>query len=50
MSAAAILTGGEGAWTSGDPTLDVVLAGWAQRNGWRKILVPGGRFTLYAPK
>ncbi|QQV76854.1 glycosyltransferase family 39 protein [Sphingomonas aliaeris] len=46
---AAILTGGEGAWTSGDPTLDGVLADWAQRNGWRRILVPGGRFTLYAP-
>lgn len=46
---AAILTGGEGAWTSGDATLDRILAGWALRNGWKVVPVPGGRFTLYVP-
>ncbi|KQS02886.1 hypothetical protein ASG11_00185 [Sphingomonas sp. Leaf357] len=44
---AAILTGGEGAWTSGDAALDGALADWARRNGWREVPVPGGPFRLY---
>ena len=44
---AAILTGGEGASTSGDAALDGVLGDWAKRNGWRETLVPGGSFRLY---
>ena len=47
---AAILIGGEGTWTSGDPGLDRVLAGWAERNGWRAIPVTGGRFTVFVPR
>ncbi|MES2054464.1 MAG: glycosyltransferase family 39 protein [Pseudomonadota bacterium] len=44
---AAILIGGEGKWTSGDPALDQALEAWAKRNGWRQTSVEGGRFRLY---
>ncbi|QNA85998.1 phospholipid carrier-dependent glycosyltransferase [Sphingomonas sp. So64.6b] len=47
QSPAAILVGGEGNWTSGDPALDEVLEDWAKRNGWRPVPVAGGRFRLY---
>jgi hypothetical protein len=43
----AILVGGEGEWTSGEAKLDAVLAAWAQSRGYRRVAVPGGRFTLY---
>ncbi|MFC3578569.1 glycosyltransferase family 39 protein [Sphingomonas hylomeconis] len=46
---AAILTGGEGPWTSGDAELDEVLERWALRHGWRRQAVAGGRFRLYVP-
>lgn len=44
---AAILTGGEGAWTSGDDRLDARLADWAGRAGYTRVDVPDTRFRLY---
>ncbi|VVT13876.1 conserved membrane hypothetical protein [Sphingomonas sp. EC-HK361] len=44
---AAILTGGEGAWTSGDDALDARLADWATRAGYARVDVAGTRFRLY---
>lgn len=44
---AAILTGGEGAWTSGDDRLDAKLAAWADHVGYSRIDVAGTRFRLY---
>ncbi len=46
---AAILIGGEGAWTSGDSGDDNALEAYAIGLRWRRIGVPGGRFRLYAP-
>ena len=47
----AILTGGEGAWSSGDDRIDAALATYASRQGYRAIPVPDTRFTLYvAPR
>lgn len=46
---AAILVGGEGAWTSGDPHLDAAMARIAQRRGWRGVAVTGTPLTLYLP-
>lgn len=44
---AAILLGGEGAWTSGDAAIERPLDAWAQAHGYRAQPVPGGRFRLY---
>ncbi|WP_375391423.1 ArnT family glycosyltransferase [uncultured Sphingomonas sp.] len=44
---AAILVGGEGAWTSGDDRLDARLAAEAARRGYRATAVPGTRFRLW---
>ncbi|MGN6269224.1 MAG: ArnT family glycosyltransferase [Sphingomonas sp.] len=44
---AAIVTGGEGPWTSGDAALDGALAEIAQAQGWRAVAVPGTPFTLH---
>ncbi|MBY0521347.1 MAG: DUF2029 domain-containing protein, partial [Sphingomonas sp.] len=46
---AAILIGGEGAWTSGDAGDDAALEAYAVTNRWRRHDVPGGRFRLYTP-
>ncbi|MGN6279924.1 MAG: ArnT family glycosyltransferase [Sphingomonas sp.] len=46
---AAILVGGEGAWTSGDPHLDGAMAMIARQRGWRGIAVTGTPLTLYLP-
>ncbi|WP_332799831.1 glycosyltransferase family 39 protein [Sphingomonas sp. PB2P12] len=43
----AILTGGEGVWSSGDDRIDAALATYAIRQGYRAIAVPDTRFTLY---
>ena len=43
----AILTGGEGAWSSGDDRIDAALATYAIHQGYRAVPVPGTRFTLY---
>ncbi len=43
----AILTGGEGAWSSGDDRIDAALATYAIREGYRAVPVPNTRFTLY---
>ena len=43
----AILTGGEGAWSSGDDRIDALLATNAVRQGYRAVRVPDTRFTLY---
>lgn len=46
---AAILTGGEGKWTSGDDALDAPLVAWAQAHGYRRVAT--GRLALYiAPR
>lgn len=45
----AILTGGEGAWTSGEARDEAPLIAYALQHHWRRIAVPGGRFTLYLP-
>lgn len=47
---AAILVGGEGRWTSGDPALDNRLEAWARAARWRRIVIAGGRFLLYVPR
>jgi len=44
---AAILLGGESAWTSGDAALERPLEEWARAHGYRPQAVPGGRFRLY---
>ncbi len=46
----AILTGGEGAWSSGDDRIDTVLAAYARHHGYRAVPVPGTRFTLYVAR
>jgi len=46
----AILTGGEGAWSSGDDQIDAVLAAYARHHGYRAVSVPGTRFTLYVAR
>ncbi|MES3153634.1 ArnT family glycosyltransferase [Sphingomonas faeni] len=46
----AILTGGEGAWSSGDDRIDAALATYAIRQGYRAVPVPGTRFTLYVAR
>jgi hypothetical protein len=46
----AILTGGEGAWSSGDDQIDAVLAAYARSHGYRPVPVPGTRFTLYVAR
>ncbi|RZM32053.1 MAG: DUF2029 domain-containing protein, partial [Sphingomonas sp.] len=43
----AILTGGEGTWSSGDDRIDAALATYAIREGYRAVPVPDTRFTLY---
>ena len=44
---AALLVGGEGAWTSGNPALDEAFAAAARSRGWRETTVPGTPFRLY---
>ena len=46
----AILTGGEGAWSSGDDRIDAALATYAIREGYRAVPVPDTRFTLYVAR
>ncbi len=46
---AAIIVGGEGEWTSGDPALDAMLEAWAVHAGWRRVPVNSERFRLYVP-
>ena len=46
----AILTGGEGAWSSGDVRIDALLAAYAIRRGYQALPVPGTRFTLYVAR
>jgi len=46
---AAIMVGGEAAWTSGDPALDSILQDWAIRNGWRRAPLASDRLRLYLP-
>ncbi|QCB41448.1 DUF2029 domain-containing protein [Sphingomonas sp. PAMC26645] len=46
----AILTGGEGAWSSGDDRIDTLLATYAIRQGYRAVPVPDTRFTLYVAR
>lgn len=46
---AAILTGGEGEWTSGEDALDRSLDDWAIRAEWRRAPVESTRFRLYLP-
>lgn len=46
---AAIVTGGEANWTSGDERLDAVLANIASRQGWTPVTVPASPLTLYLP-
>lgn len=43
----AVLTGGEGRWTSGDDRLDATLAREAARRGYRRVPVTGTHFTLW---
>jgi hypothetical protein len=46
----AILTGGEGTWSSGDDRIDAALATYAMRQGYRAVPVVGTRFTLYVAR
>ncbi len=46
----AILTGGEGAWSSGDDRIDASLATYAKHQGYRAVPVPDTRFTLYVAR
>ncbi|MCM8732525.1 DUF2029 domain-containing protein [Hephaestia sp. GCM10023244] len=46
---AAIVTGGEAGWTSGDYRLDAALAAIARRQGWTATAVPATPFTLFLP-
>ena len=43
----AVLVGGEGRWTGGDPALDTVLERWAVSHGYRAVPVESTRFRLY---
>ncbi|RDE04541.1 DUF2029 domain-containing protein [Sphingomonas aracearum] len=43
---AAVLAGGEGAWTSGDPALDAAVERWAAAHGYRRTHV-GPRLRLW---
>ena len=43
----AVLVGGEGRWTGGDPALDAVLERWAVAHGYRAVPVASTRFRLY---
>ncbi len=43
----AVLVGGEGRWTGGDPALDAVLERWAVSHGYRPVPVESSRFRLY---
>lgn len=45
----AILIGGEGPWTSGEASDEAPLIDYATAHHWRRIAVPGGRFTLLLP-
>lgn len=45
---AAILTGGEGKWASGDDALEAPLEAWARGQGWRQVPV-SARFRLWVP-
>jgi 4-amino-4-deoxy-L-arabinose transferase-like glycosyltransferase len=46
----AILTGGEGAWSSGDDRIDAALATYAVRQGYRMVPISDTRFTLYVAR
>lgn len=46
---AAIVTGGEAGWTSGDDRLDAALAAAARRQGWTAVAVPATPFTVFLP-
>ncbi|WP_208622556.1 glycosyltransferase family 39 protein [Sphingomonas faeni] len=46
----AIMTGGEGAWSSGDDRIDAALATYAVREGYRAVPAPDTRFTLYVAR
>jgi len=46
---AAVLVGGEGVWTSGDPQADAALESWAIRARWKRIQIASKRFRLYVP-
>jgi hypothetical protein len=46
----AILTGGEGAWSSGDDRIDTTLATYAIREGYRAVPISDTRFTLYVAR
>ncbi len=43
----AVLVGGEGRWTGGDPALDAGLERWARTHGYRAVPVESTRFRLY---
>ncbi|WP_457349956.1 DUF2029 domain-containing protein [Sphingomonas sp. UYP23] len=44
---AAVLVGGEGGWSSGDPTLDARLEQWARARHYRAVPIDSVRFRLY---
>ncbi len=46
---AAILVGGEGAWTAGNAALDDALERGARAAGWRQVPVNSARMRLYVP-
>ncbi len=46
----AILTGGEGTWSSGDDRIDAALAAYARHHGYSAVPVPDTRFTLYVAR
>lgn len=46
---AAVIVGGEGVWTSGDPSLDGDLERWALTRGWRREPLPASRLRVYRP-
>ena len=47
LNGPAILVGGEGAWTSGDPALDAALERWAVAHLYRRVRIEGTPFLLY---
>ncbi len=47
---AALLMGGEAAWTSGDASTEAALRHMPPFNTWRQVPLGGSRFRLYAPK
>lgn len=47
---AAILVGGEGGWTSGDPRFDAGLENYAIGHGWHPVPIASQRFRLYVPR